>query len=288
MNLYVSVITDTVEYIENSISRKLTLAEVSARAGISDFHFNRIFKTVTGVTLKQYILGRKLANAAEQLKATRRSVIDIALDLGFEYPEVFSRAFKNQLGVSPAAFRDRPAPIPFTPKASVVERDIINYRGTLALKGSVTHLEPLLLRGVHIDANEHSGDFKQKLKTTTENFIAQSAQLACFKHDRFFNAVTCNGKDDGGYHVFCGRQPLPKTGASEYDALMIPGGWYADFLYCGDMFDIREVFIDDLYKWIMVKQAKLCANGIGMLTIYPSDYPNDPHVHILVPVQQPI
>lgn len=288
MNLYVSVITDTVEYIENSISRKLTLAEVSSRAGISDFHFNRIFKTVTGVTLKQYILGRKLAKAAEQLRATHRSVIDIALGLGFEYPEVFSRAFKNKLGVSPAAFRDRPAPLPFTPKASVVERDIINYRGTLALKGNIKHLEPFLLRGVLIGVNEHSGDFKQKLKTATEAFIIKSAQLPCFNQDRFFNAVTCSGKDDGGYHVFCGRQPKSENDASEYDALTIPGGWYADFLYCGDMFDIHEVFIDDLYKWIMVKQAKLCANGIGMLTIYPSDYPNDPHVHILVPVQQPI
>jgi AraC family transcriptional regulator len=105
MNLYVSVISDTIEYIESSMSHKLTLADLSARVRISDFHFNRIFKTVTGMTLKQYILGRKLAKAAEQLKSTRRSVIDIALGLGFEYPEVFSRAFKNQLGVSPAAFR---------------------------------------------------------------------------------------------------------------------------------------------------------------------------------------
>ncbi len=288
MNFYVSVITDTVDYIESSMSRKLTLADLSARAGISDFHFNRIFKTVTGITLKQYILGRKLAKAAEQLKATRRSVIDIALDFGFEYPEVFSRAFKNQLGVSPAAFREQPAPIPFTPKASVVERDIINYRGTLALKGDVHYLEPLLLRGVHIEVNANSIDFEQKLKTVTEAFITQSAQLLCFNQDRFFNAVTCSGKEDGGYHVFCGRQPKPDSDATEYEALTIPGGWYADFLYLGDMFDIREVFIDDLYKWIMVKEAKLCTNGIGMLNIFPGDYPTDPHVHILVPLQQPI
>jgi len=288
MNFYVSVITDTIEYIESSISRKLTLADLSERVRISDFHFNRIFKTVTGITLKQYILGRKLTMAAVQLRATRRPVIDIALDFGFEYPEVFSRAFKNQLGISPAAYRGQSAPISVTPKASVVERDIINYRGTLALKGNIRLLDTLLIRGVDIDVNEHSNEFKQKLKAITEAFIAKSSQLACFHQDQFFTAVTCSGKDDGGYRVFCGRQPKLDSDTPEYNALKIPGGWYADFLYRGNMFDIREVFIDDLYKWIMVKEARLCANGIGMLNIYPGNYPSDPHVHILVPIEQPV
>lgn len=287
MNVYVAVMTDVIDYIEQRISDKLTLAELSARANISDFHFNRIFKTVVGVTLKQYILSRKLSCAAALLANTSRSVIDIAMDFGFDYPEVFSRAFKNQLGVSPAAYRNQPGSCLLTPKASVVERDIINYRGTLALKGEVILFKPLLLCGVFSSVNENSPDFKQELKNVNEGFLLKSADEPGFLKERFFTSVTCNGNDDGGYRVFCGREPAPNAPCTLHDTLQVPDGWYADFTYHGDMFDIREVFIDDLYKWIMVKEIKLDANGIGMLNIYPGDYPHNSCVHMLVPIQQP-
>lgn len=86
MNLYVSVINEIIDYIEYNISESLQLTDLSTQAGISDFHFNRIFKTVTGITLKQYVLGRKLSKALEQLLSTDKSVIEIAMDVGFEYP----------------------------------------------------------------------------------------------------------------------------------------------------------------------------------------------------------
>lgn len=288
MNYYVSVITDTIETIERGIGARLTLAQLSARAGISGFHFNRMFSTVAGVTLKQYVLGRKLAHAAALLHGTERPVIDIALELGFEYPEVFSRAFKNQLGVSPAEYRRQGAAIAPTPKASIVERDIVNYRGTLALKSEVRQVQPLTLYGVHSDVNKNSAQYEQTLRKTNEAFILASAKLAAFDHDRFYTAVTCSGREDGEYHVFCGRQPVPGADVSRYGELLIPGCWYADFLYAGDMFDISEVFIDDLYKWLMVKEARILSNGIGMLNIYESSYASNPEVHILVPVQQPV
>lgn len=288
MNHYVAVMTDLIDYIEQRISDKLTLAELSARAHISDFHFNRIFKTVVGITLKQYILGRKLWYAAQLLSESTRPVIDIALELGFDYPEVFSRAFKNQVGLSPAVYRHQPNPQALMPKASVVERDIINYRGTLALKGDVHLFEPLLLHGVRSLVNENAHDFEQKLKCVNEAFLRATAGDSHFMQNRFFTAVKCSGNEDGSYDVFCGREPVSSDAAAPYDVLHVPGGWYADFLYGGDMFDIKEVFIDDLYKWIMVKEAKLASNVIGMLNIYPADYASSGHVHILVPVQGPV
>lgn len=287
MNFYVRVITDIVEYIEAGIASRLTLSELSARAGISGFHFNRMFSTVAGVTLKQYVLGRKLACAAELLRETSRTVIDIAMEMGFEYPEVFSRAFKSQLGVSPAEYRRRGAPAALMPKASIVERDIVNCRGTLALKGETRYVQPMTLYGVHSDVNINSAQYEQNLRKTNETFLLESARLDAFDRSRFYTAVTCSGGEDGGYHVFCGRQPAPGGDMAAYAPLEVAEGWYADFLYTGDMFDISEVFIDDLYKWVMVKEARIAANGIGMLDIYESSYASNPEVHILVPIEQP-
>ena len=68
----------------------------------------------------------------------------------------------------------------------------------------------------------------------------------------------------------------------------VPGGWYVDFSYHGDMFDISDVFIDDLYKWIMVKEVEINPNGVGMLNIYRNDYWKDSAVRMLVPIVKPV
>jgi AraC family transcriptional regulator len=120
------VINEIIEYIECNICESLQLTDLSAQAGISDFHFNRIFKTVSGITLKQYVLGRKLTKALELLKNTDKSVIEIAMDLSFDYPEVFSRAFKKQFGLSPSDIRQQKIRVDGIKKAAIVERDIIN------------------------------------------------------------------------------------------------------------------------------------------------------------------
>lgn len=288
MNLYVSVINEIIEYIECNIGESLQLTDLSTQAGISDFHFNRIFKTVTGITLKQYVLGRKLTKALEQLRNTDKSVIEIAMDSGFDYPEVFSRAFKKQFGLSPSDIRHQKIRINGIKKAAIVERDIINYRGTLALKGNLVFFDAMKLKGVNVKADTNSSTFKQNLKTSTETFILESAKNDGFQKEKFYTIVSCGGNDNGEYNVFCGRQPVSDTGLINFDEYNIPGGWYVDFIYLGDMFDIREVFIDDLYKWIMVKEAEINPNGIGMLNIYENNYPEDNKVHILVPIKKPV
>ena len=67
VNSYVELINTTIDYIEENIGERLTLGDISRQFCVSEFHFNRMFKTVDGKTLKQYILGRKLTKAFERL-----------------------------------------------------------------------------------------------------------------------------------------------------------------------------------------------------------------------------
>jgi AraC family transcriptional regulator len=288
MNYYTQMIAEAVNYIENSIDEKLSLAQLASRAGMSDFHFNRIFKTVSGHTLKQYVLGRKLSRALDRLRQTDRSVLDIALDLGFEYPEVFSRDFKRQFGLSPAEYRKGNCEVRAVPKVSIVEREIGSFRGALALKGQFVYLDAMQLVGVHCIVNATHTDFEKNLRNKSEGFLQSNVGDARFQQKQFYTVVTCSGKDDGEYNFFCGREATPNADAGEFTVLDVPRGWYVDFSYRGDMFQIREAFIDDLYRWIMVKEAKLNANGIGMLDIYSDTYPETHAVRILIPVQQPV
>lgn len=285
MNSYVSIINDTLDHIESHIGGDLALSALSRRAGISDFHFNRMFRAVAGITLKQYVLGRKLSHALTLLSASDRSVIDIALELGFEYPEVFSRAFAKQYGLPPAAYRaQRPAVNP-VPRAVAVERDIISRRGGLTLKGVCTELEPFVLQGVSAEAEPSAPDFEARLRAGNERFLKETAGHAAYGQDRFYTAVRCSGAADDRYTVFCGR-PLCSEEAGR-EVLTVPGGWYALFEYRGDMFEIREVFEEDLYRWILVYEARLRSCGIGMLNSYSGTYPADDAVMMLVPLEAP-
>lgn len=286
MNFYVDVINQAVNYIEDNIGEKLSLSQVSEHFTISDFHFNRMFKTVIGITLKQYILGRKLTMALGLLKETNRTIIDIAMDLGFEYPEVFSRAFKKQFGVSPNQFRDNSMIIDGIPKATMIERNIINYKGTLVLKGNSVFLEEFCLVGISLEVDINDDNFEEKLKTESEQFVLQSLGMDCMYHDMFYTVVNCHGSNNGEYTVFCGKEPIQSDVAIDFYKRTIPGGWYIEFQYNGDMFDIRETFVDDLYRWIIVNEAELNSNGIGMINIYKSDYPENSGVKILIPIKK--
>jgi AraC family transcriptional regulator len=287
MNLYVGLIQDTVEFIEANIREEISLETVSRRFFLSEFHFNRMFRTVTGRTLKQYILGRKLSSAMEKLSATDEKVIDIALDYGFQYPEVFSRAFKKQFGLSPEMFRkDRPI-LESIPKAQIVERNIVNYQGRMTLKGEGVFLKELHLEGFGFEVDANSDDFRYTMQESADAFLTRAQKSARLKKDKFYAAVHCHGEDNGEYAVFYGMEAIDEGLKEGFESKMVPEGWYQRFLYTGDMYDIRESFMDDLYRWIMVKEVELLYNGIGMLNIFQDDYPSTHAVQILVPVKNP-
>lgn len=284
MNFYIRLMNETVDYIEENIHKRLSLEEVSKTFHMSEYHFNRMFKTVVGKTLKQYILGRKLTLALESLRNSSKPVIDVAYDFGFEYPEVFSRAFSRQFGISPAVCRIESSSIETIQKAVIIEREIANYQGVLTLRGESRFLEGLELKGTYIEVDSSSKEFESTLRATGEEFFIKAAKAPGFNGERFYTVVNCHGEDDGTYTVFYGMENNESVNEVVFKSRLVPAGWYESFCYRGDMFDIREAFVDDLYRWVMVKEIKLSPNGVGMLNIYEKDYPMTNEVQILVPI----
>jgi AraC-like DNA-binding protein len=86
-----------------------SIEEMARAAHMSKFHFIRKFREATGVTPWRYILNRRLSRAKELLCDPRLSIKEVALQLGFENPNYFSRLFHRQTGQSASAFRRRNA-----------------------------------------------------------------------------------------------------------------------------------------------------------------------------------
>lgn len=94
-----------IDYIESNLKRNVSLGQIAEVAGYSIPHFYRVFCGMVGCPVKEYVRKRKLSNAMFDIVTSKRSIIDIALEYGFESHEVFTRSFKLIYGMPPSSFR---------------------------------------------------------------------------------------------------------------------------------------------------------------------------------------
>ncbi len=94
-----------VDFMEANLGRAVTLGEISGAAYMSSYHFLRLFHVATGETPGSYVRKRRLSEAAGLLVSTDQRIIDIALDYRFESQAAFTRAFRRQFNITPAALR---------------------------------------------------------------------------------------------------------------------------------------------------------------------------------------
>ena len=97
---------EAAHWIEANSHQEINLDASANQAGISPFHFLRLFARVLGVTPHQYLLRSRLRHAARLLTDADIAITDIAFDVGFADLSNFVRTFHRAAGVSPGAFRE--------------------------------------------------------------------------------------------------------------------------------------------------------------------------------------
>ena len=98
-------ITRVARRIENDADAPCGLEHLAAEARLSRYHFLRLFRAVTGVTPRQFILRTRLRRAAVRLRADDQKIAEVALDCGFGDISHFNRTFRAEFGLSPRAYR---------------------------------------------------------------------------------------------------------------------------------------------------------------------------------------
>src|ERR1700733_4870679 len=102
---YQHQLSKVIEFIGKHLDEELTLTQLSDIACFSKYHFHRLFTAYTGLSLQQYIRWLRLKRAAHQLIIDKdKTIIEIAINAGFESHEAFTRAFKQICGESPSEF----------------------------------------------------------------------------------------------------------------------------------------------------------------------------------------
>ncbi|MEC0244560.1 AraC family transcriptional regulator [Paenibacillus chitinolyticus] len=107
MNEYIQQIID---WIEENLINEFSLERLSSHMGYSPYYCSFKFHQATGVSIRRYILLRRLYLSTEDL-ANNRKIIDIAFDYNYSSQEAYSRAFKTVFGVSPREFQLNQMPV---------------------------------------------------------------------------------------------------------------------------------------------------------------------------------
>lgn len=143
MEEYKKRIVKAIRYVDDHLDEELSLEQVSEAAAYSPFHFHRIFRLMTGETLQQYIIRRRLEKSAFYLALRKQfSIKDIYLQSGFSGHSAFSKAFKNYYGISPSGFR-KSVPESFH---RIIQEQSKNGQVSTVFSDYLCHIENLLNR----------------------------------------------------------------------------------------------------------------------------------------------
>jgi AraC family transcriptional regulator len=104
---YEKRVNRVIDHIQAHRAEELSLEELAGVAAFSPFHFHRVFKSITGENLREFIQRVRLETAASHLtQRPHADILEIALENGFSSASAFARAFKERFGMSASTWRN--------------------------------------------------------------------------------------------------------------------------------------------------------------------------------------
>ena len=94
------------DHVREQLAEEISVEALAELVSLSPFHFSRVFKRATGMSPLQFITRERITRAQQLIRETPRTLIDIALDVGYTSPSHFAQVFRRVAGVTPTKFRN--------------------------------------------------------------------------------------------------------------------------------------------------------------------------------------
>lgn len=237
-------------YIESHFTSDLSLDDVASAAGMSKFHLVRAFGMHSGQSVMRYVRSRRLSEAAKRLARENTGILDIAIEAGYGSHEAFTRAFKEQFGVTPETIRKG--------------RSLQHIQLVEPLKMSEEHYNISPPDIVHHDALIIAGLKERYDDTTSARMPAQWQAFQPYighidnQQNNVAFGVLCNSDDEGNIEYITGvqvsRYPEPSR---HLDVIRVPAQTYAVFRHEGHVSEIRKTWKSIFGKWVAETDRKL-------------------------------
>ena len=229
MSEKLSPILAAIEFTENHLRDEISVADIAVAAGYSLYHFIRTFNQTVHHSPYDYLMRRRLSEAAREILASDRRIIDISVDFCFRSHETFSRAFKRMFSLTPSQWRTL-RKIPrraLMPKLTPAYLEHIN-RGNFLRPGVVERKEAILA-GLVWGGNPSPGLWQSLRQTLLESGIALPQA-----ERNSYRVSTYSSNSEGGSFFLAGIEiESPKNIPPTLVVQTIPAGTYVRFTHKG-------------------------------------------------------
>ncbi|MCA9927299.1 MAG: AraC family transcriptional regulator [Anaerolineales bacterium] len=279
-------------HIQTHLAENLSLDIVAQLADLSPFHFHRLFQESIGETLKQYTERLRLERAAYLLRLRDETILDVALNCGFQSHETFTRAFKRHFNTTPRRFRQGNGRLLTSKTDSGVNGHLLNHMTQTYQLSKVTiqkraAIQVAFLRHVGDYVNVSTGLY-DRLTTWAKAYGAFTGQnlLLGIGHDS--PGITPTGKlrFDACIELFKPIQPTTPIGYQ-----IIPGGTFGIADYTGPLGPtMYQAYVDIFTQLTNMKNIEII--GLPVIEIYHTTQINPDyalnHVEICIPVKKKV
>lgn len=286
---YLRQVQRGIDYIEEHLDEDIDVGEVARVAGISHWHFQRIFKGLTNETLKTYIRSRRLAGSLERLASTRERVIEIGLAAGFETQESFTRAFKKAFGVTPARYRRHASETPFLRKVRFDADYLKHIHTNVSVEPTLIESGAMRLVGVRTEffgVDSEKNNIASKLPRLWSAFIPRLSEIEGAIAGICYGVVrqTASRTDELEY-IAATEVSRSATVPRGMLAVDIPSARYAKFMHRGRVKEVDRT-VNYIYSSWLARSGFRHTYGAD-LEFYDARYePDSEHsvIHYAIPI----
>ena len=287
---YLKQVQMGIDYIEAHLDFDIAIAQVAVAAGISEWHFQRIFKALTNETLKTYIRSRRFANSLEKLLATDARIIDIALSAGFESQESFTRAFKKAFDMTPNEYRTLGHKSLFLKKVQFDAEYLQHINQNISLEPEIYTQKQLLLVGLKTNfysVDSEKNNIAEKLPPLWAAFLARMHEIENVVAGIGYGVVQQAPEQSDQLEYYAAVEvaahgTLPRNMSS----IEIPASTYAKFTHKGKVQNINNT-VNYIYSSWLLQSGKRHTYAAD-LEFYGADYhpvSDESLMHYAIPVK---
>ncbi|WP_129660530.1 AraC family transcriptional regulator [Rothia uropygialis] len=276
-----------IELIEADLTAPIDVAHLAQVALTSEYHFRRMFASLAGIPVSEYIRRRRLTAATGEILAGQ-TVLDVAIRYGYGSAEAFNRAFKAVHGLTPTQARAPGAVLHSQPQlrfhlrvegSNDMQHRIVN-KEAFGLVGFRTRV-PLIYEG----PNQAIEQFEQNLdKAATDRLLAISdvdptGPLAVTDN---ISERRIEGSEVDYWHVVATSQPAPEG----FDRLDVPAGLWVVFETQGKSPEVLQyLWSDAATEWFPANPYRW-ARGPEMLSVQTSGDGTQVSGQLWLPIEQ--
>jgi AraC family transcriptional regulator len=168
---YLKQIQATIDYVEAYLAEELSLSRLAQVAMLSDYHFHRVFQTMVGDTVMEYVRKRRLAHSAYQVAHSDARLLDIALENGFQNHETFTRAFKRMFEMTPTDYRKKGIKTPTYSKLNMLQRKYNPYLGGIRMEYRIAIKSTYKVIGYELHTSTRNGENMQQIPAFWQEYL---------------------------------------------------------------------------------------------------------------------